>query len=423
MFGAATVYLIRHGEGWHNIGFEHHVDAHLTPRGWAQTAALQQHLAALQPQLDVELVVVSPLRRTLETAAGVFGALAPPGAPHAAATAAAGAAAAAAGDATDLADSSNSSWVWMHPQQQKATEVSRRAVIYLPAAGAAAAAAAAAACGNQGMGSSTVGSAGCTGSAATGQQQQQQQQQHVPLRIVAHEGCRERIGPNICDSFRDIPLQAADFPGVDFSLVRNPTDKVWAALHDAPARDGGCYSSGEEEAATEQRALELLEEQGGRPESRIAVVSHCGFLAHGMRALGRTMLSTCAASSNAGTAGVTDSVAGDSMQLLSNADGVMDIYDNGTGGKAAISKTSTTAVAPQLAEQLRVAAGEVGGRMSIAWANCEMRSIQLGWAPAGVLQAGGGTAAAAAGGGGVGGFLWAAPGDVGEWWSGGAAGL
>lgn len=50
-----TIYLIRHGEGWHNIGYDHNFDAHLTPRGWAQTAALQQHLAALQPQLDIEV--------------------------------------------------------------------------------------------------------------------------------------------------------------------------------------------------------------------------------------------------------------------------------------------------------------------------------------------------------------------------------
>jgi hypothetical protein len=72
--------------------------------------------------------------------------------------------------------------VWMHPQQHKATEVTRRAMIYLPAAGAAAAAAEAAA-GKRGVGSSE-------GSGS----RQQQQQQHVPLRIVAHEGCRERIG-------------------------------------------------------------------------------------------------------------------------------------------------------------------------------------------------------------------------------------
>jgi hypothetical protein len=86
----------------------------------------------------------------------------------------------------------------------------------------------------------------------------------------------------------------------------------------------------------------------------------------------------------------------------------------------------------QLAERLRAAAGEVGGRMSVDWANCEMRSIELTWMPAGSLQ---GTAAAAAGGGGsmddgsgsaaglssgavAAGWLWATPGNGGEWWPG-----
>lgn len=49
-----TIYLIRHGEGFHNIGYDHNLDAHLTPRGWAQTAVLQQHLTALQEQIGVE---------------------------------------------------------------------------------------------------------------------------------------------------------------------------------------------------------------------------------------------------------------------------------------------------------------------------------------------------------------------------------
>jgi hypothetical protein len=133
-------------------------------------------------RIVLQLVVVSPLRRTLETAAGVFGATAPPAA--AAATQAAATAA-----ASDHTSSSNSSWIWMHPQQHKATEVTRRVMIYLPAAGAAAAAAAAA-YGNRGVGSSAA-AGDSAGSAAS---QQQQQQQHVPLRIVAHEGCRERIG-------------------------------------------------------------------------------------------------------------------------------------------------------------------------------------------------------------------------------------
>lgn len=50
-----TIYLIRHGEGFHNVGMDHNLDAHLTPRGWAQTAALNQHLRARQEQLGIQV--------------------------------------------------------------------------------------------------------------------------------------------------------------------------------------------------------------------------------------------------------------------------------------------------------------------------------------------------------------------------------
>jgi hypothetical protein len=76
-------------------------------------------------------------------------------------------------------------------------------------------------------------------------------------RLCLHCSHNVSSGPNICDKFRDIPLQAADFPGVDFSLMRHTTDKMWEALGARMAHDGGCYSVGEEETATEQRALEF----------------------------------------------------------------------------------------------------------------------------------------------------------------------
>lgn len=50
-----TLLLIRHGEGWHNTGYDHNEDAHLTPRGWAQAAALQQHLMRLQSELNIQV--------------------------------------------------------------------------------------------------------------------------------------------------------------------------------------------------------------------------------------------------------------------------------------------------------------------------------------------------------------------------------
>lgn len=77
-----VIHLIRHAEGFHNEAgkknpanykLPEYEDAHLTPLGWAQTEALQAHVAAKKKELAVELIVVSPMTRTLETAAGVFG--------------------------------------------------------------------------------------------------------------------------------------------------------------------------------------------------------------------------------------------------------------------------------------------------------------------------------------------------------------
>eukprot|EP00878_Enallax_costatus_P032947 GHUV01036302.1.p1 GENE.GHUV01036302.1~~GHUV01036302.1.p1 ORF type:complete len:402 (+),score=101.12 GHUV01036302.1:240-1445(+) len=239
-----TVYLIRHGEGWHNIGYDHNLDPHLTPRGWAQTAALQQHLVALQPQLGIELVVVSPLRRTLETAAGVFGAANPP--PMQAAAAATASAAGSVpepnGNAAAAAQQPDNGWILMKPQPQKPYEITRRTMIYLPPIAAAAAAAAA--------NGSSDGSAGVEGTSGSNGV-------HRPLPLVAIEGCREKIGTNVCDKFRDIPLQIADFPGVDFSMVVNQHDVNWERFHDAVCQDGGCYFTGEEESACERRAVEF----------------------------------------------------------------------------------------------------------------------------------------------------------------------
>lgn len=51
--------------------------------------------------------------------------------------------------------------------------------------------------------------------------------------------------------------QAADFPGVDFSLMQHSTDEAWQALHDALCHDGGCYLTGEAESHCERRALDF----------------------------------------------------------------------------------------------------------------------------------------------------------------------
>lgn len=50
------------------------VDASLTETGWAQTLSLRRHFQQLAPPPSLDIVVVSPLTRTLQTACSVFGA-------------------------------------------------------------------------------------------------------------------------------------------------------------------------------------------------------------------------------------------------------------------------------------------------------------------------------------------------------------
>lgn len=77
-----VIHIVRHGQGYHNVAGEvdhlsymswDYLDASLTELGWQQSEALHAHLDATGIKAQVELVVVSPLLRTLQTAAGVWG--------------------------------------------------------------------------------------------------------------------------------------------------------------------------------------------------------------------------------------------------------------------------------------------------------------------------------------------------------------
>ncbi|KAJ0456957.1 putative histidine phosphatase superfamily, clade-1 [Helianthus annuus] len=77
-----TVHLVRHAQGVHNVaGEKDHsaymseelFDAHLTPLGWEQVDNLRKHVHASGLFKNIELVVVSPLLRTMQTAVGAFG--------------------------------------------------------------------------------------------------------------------------------------------------------------------------------------------------------------------------------------------------------------------------------------------------------------------------------------------------------------
>lgn len=76
------IHLIRHGQGYHNVAGHANpeayksidfMDAHLTPYGWAQARKLNSHIKQLGSRFRADAIIVSPLMRTLETAAGVFG--------------------------------------------------------------------------------------------------------------------------------------------------------------------------------------------------------------------------------------------------------------------------------------------------------------------------------------------------------------
>ena len=77
-----TIYLVRHAQGIHNVeGEKDHsafmspalFDAHLTPFGWNQVDGLREHVKKCELAKRIELVITSPLLRTMQTAVGVFG--------------------------------------------------------------------------------------------------------------------------------------------------------------------------------------------------------------------------------------------------------------------------------------------------------------------------------------------------------------
>ncbi|XVF39696.1 hypothetical protein PTKIN_Ptkin01aG0053600 [Pterospermum kingtungense] len=77
-----TLHLVRHAQGIHNVAgdkdpeaylSEDLFDAHLTPLGWHQVDNLRKHVQETGLSKKIDLVIVSPLLRTMQTAVGVFG--------------------------------------------------------------------------------------------------------------------------------------------------------------------------------------------------------------------------------------------------------------------------------------------------------------------------------------------------------------
>ncbi|KAH9756042.1 phosphoglycerate mutase family protein [Citrus sinensis] len=76
------LHMVRHGQGVHNVEAEKNIDALLSPElfdspisalGWQQVADLRNYVHATGLLKRIDLVVTSPLLRTMQTAVGVFG--------------------------------------------------------------------------------------------------------------------------------------------------------------------------------------------------------------------------------------------------------------------------------------------------------------------------------------------------------------
>ncbi|PSS26168.1 Phosphoglycerate mutase-like protein, partial [Actinidia chinensis var. chinensis] len=77
-----TLHIVRHAQGIHNVDGEknykaymnpEYFDAQLTPLGWQQVDNLRKHVRSCGLIKKVDLVITSPLFRTMQTAVGVFG--------------------------------------------------------------------------------------------------------------------------------------------------------------------------------------------------------------------------------------------------------------------------------------------------------------------------------------------------------------
>lgn len=77
-----TLHIVRHAQGVHNVEGDknykaymspEYFDAQLTPLGWQQVDNLRRHVKASGLSRRIDLVITSPLLRTMQTAVGVFG--------------------------------------------------------------------------------------------------------------------------------------------------------------------------------------------------------------------------------------------------------------------------------------------------------------------------------------------------------------
>ncbi|KAL0365242.1 UNVERIFIED_CONTAM: Phosphoglycerate mutase-like protein 1 [Sesamum angustifolium] len=77
-----TIHLVRHAQGIHNVEGDknykaymspEYFDAHITQLGWQQVDHLRKHVHSSGLIKKIDVVITSPLLRTIQTAVGVFG--------------------------------------------------------------------------------------------------------------------------------------------------------------------------------------------------------------------------------------------------------------------------------------------------------------------------------------------------------------
>ncbi|GIL47218.1 hypothetical protein Vafri_4091 [Volvox africanus] len=222
-----TIHFVRHGQGFHNVaGHINHdnyklwdyADAHLTELGWEQAKNLGRHVVAVK--LPVDLVVVAPLQRALETAVAAFG-----------------------GHNYSSSNNNNSATDSCTGTGGLSSATSNGGDSAPPPLLMVA---------QEGLSGKRVAHAGISGRGCP--------------PFIAHEMCREHIGVHPCDRRSPVSVYRERFPAVDFSLVAPEDDALWTPDHR------------ETKDEVRRRGLAFLKWIATRPERHIAVVTHSSFL-------------------------------------------------------------------------------------------------------------------------------------------------
>jgi broad specificity phosphatase PhoE len=255
------IYFIGNAEGVHNTvnpadllpenGGEQYADPCLTPKGKEECFNLQMDILHRVHPIDFQLIVVSPLTRALQTAELALGNL-----PRATPTHSRAASRAVSPQPEPLTMLNGTT------DRDLGREFAAldRAMLAMSLE----AQAARAALSDPGRAAPVPPAAGApppAGGAGDGARAR------ATVPMVATELCRERVTGLPCDRRRPARELRAAFPRVSFALLGDDDD---------PAPPGAA----EDKDMCGRRAARFLQWLCSRPEQRIAVVSHSGFLLH-----------------------------------------------------------------------------------------------------------------------------------------------